>query len=103
MGNKSFAQTGIDRFADLHVSAQDIQMTLSGDLSNSGTIAGRKLVDLNAQNIDNSGLMQGDVAQLLAKLAPIEQPADAQSTHLFPHTARLGNAAVLFARPPTNI
>jgi len=49
------------------ISAQDIQMALTGDLSNSATIAGRKLIDLRAQNIDNSGLMQGEVALLTAK------------------------------------
>lgn len=49
------------------ISAQDIQMALTGDLSNSATIAGRKLIDLRAQNIDNSGLMQGEVALLTDK------------------------------------
>ncbi len=49
------------------ISARNIQLALSGDLNNSGTIAGRQLVDLSAQNIANRGLIQGDVALLHAK------------------------------------
>ena len=48
------------------ISANEVQLALSGDLENSGTIAGRKLLDLSAQNIDNTGLMQGDVTRLNA-------------------------------------
>ncbi|MFY7916177.1 MAG: hemagglutinin repeat-containing protein, partial [Rubrivivax sp.] len=48
------------------ISAQSVRMALSGDVNNSGTIAGRKLVDIKARNIDNSGLIQGDVALLSA-------------------------------------
>ncbi len=49
------------------ISARDIQMALSGDVNNSGTIAGRQLVDISARNIDNSGLIQGDKALLSAR------------------------------------
>jgi filamentous hemagglutinin len=49
------------------ISARDIQLALSGDLHNSGTIAGRQLLDLSAQNIHNSGLLQGEVALLNAQ------------------------------------
>jgi filamentous hemagglutinin len=60
LGGPNAAQGGL-------ISAQEIQMTLTGDLANSGTIAGRKLIDLSAQNINNSGLMQGEVGLLKAK------------------------------------
>ncbi len=49
------------------ISANDIQLSLGGDLANSGTIAGRQLVRIDAQNIANSGLIQGDVALLDAR------------------------------------
>ncbi|WP_434987175.1 hemagglutinin repeat-containing protein [Vreelandella zhaodongensis] len=49
------------------ISAHDIDLTLSGDLNNSGTIAGRKLVDISAQNLNNSGYLQGDIALLNAQ------------------------------------
>ncbi|WP_434985219.1 hemagglutinin repeat-containing protein [Vreelandella zhaodongensis] len=49
------------------ISARDIDLTLSGDLNNSGTIAGRKLVDISAQNLNNSGYLQGDIALLNAQ------------------------------------
>jgi filamentous hemagglutinin len=32
-------------------------MALSGDVNNSGTIMGRQLVDISAQNINNGGLV----------------------------------------------
>lgn len=48
------------------ISARDIQLALSGDADNSGTIAGRRLLDISAQNITNTGLLQGEVALLTA-------------------------------------
>lgn len=48
------------------ISADRIQLALSGDLKNSGTVAGRRLLDLSAQNIDNTGLLQGDAVLLQA-------------------------------------
>ncbi|NDL71492.1 hypothetical protein [Vreelandella alkaliphila] len=41
------------------ISARDIDLALSGDLNNSGTItiAGRNMVDISAQNLNNSGGM----------------------------------------------
>ncbi|KGK42973.1 hypothetical protein LH51_03180 [Nitrincola sp. A-D6] len=49
------------------ISARDIDLALAGDLNNSGTIAGRKLVDISAQNMANSGLIQGDITLLTAE------------------------------------
>jgi filamentous hemagglutinin len=49
------------------ISANEVRMALSGDVNNSGTIMGRKLVDISAQNISNSGLIQGDAALLSAR------------------------------------
>lgn len=49
------------------ISARDIQLALSGDADNSGTIAGRRLLDISAQNITNTGLLQGEVALLTAR------------------------------------
>ena len=49
------------------ISARDIDLALAGDVNNSGTIAGRKLVDISAQNIANSGLIQGDITRLGAE------------------------------------
>lgn len=46
------------------ISARDVELTVSGDVINSGTIAGQRLVDISAQNITNTGLMQGQVALL---------------------------------------
>ena len=41
------------------ISANQVRMALSGDLSNSGTIAERWLLDISAKNIEDTGLMQG--------------------------------------------
>jgi filamentous hemagglutinin len=60
------AQNGAQNTGSL-ISARDIQLSLSGDLNNSGTIAGRRLVDLSAQNITHSGLLQGDAVMLSAR------------------------------------
>ncbi|MFC7366757.1 hemagglutinin repeat-containing protein, partial [Vreelandella zhaodongensis] len=49
------------------ISARDIDLALSGDLNNSGTIAGRNLVDISAQNLNNSGRIQGDIALIDAR------------------------------------
>ena len=49
------------------ISARDVDLTLSGDLSNSGTIAGRKMVDITAQNLNNSGHIQGDLTLINAR------------------------------------
>jgi large exoprotein involved in heme utilization and adhesion len=49
------------------ISARSIELALSGDLSNSGTVAGRQLLDINAKNIENTGLLRGDVALLQAE------------------------------------
>lgn len=60
------AQNGAQNTGSL-ISARDIQLSLSGDLNNSGTIAGRRLVDLSAQNMAHSGLLQGDAVMLSAR------------------------------------
>ncbi|CAN0180702.1 unnamed protein product, partial [Ectocarpus sp. 12 AP-2014] len=49
------------------ISARDIDLALSGNLNNSGTIAGRKMVDISAQNLNNSGHIQGDIALIDAR------------------------------------
>ena len=49
------------------ISARDIDLALSGDLNNSGTIAGRNMVDVSAQNLNNSGRIQGDIALIDAR------------------------------------
>ncbi|MCD6438190.1 hypothetical protein ACM25P_01465 [Vreelandella alkaliphila] len=49
------------------ISARDIDLALSGDLDNSGTIAERNMVDINAQNLNNSGRIQGDIALIDAR------------------------------------
>jgi filamentous hemagglutinin len=49
------------------ISARSIELALSGDLSNSGTMAGRQLLDISAKNIENTGLLRGDVAMLQAE------------------------------------
>ncbi|MFC7369822.1 hemagglutinin repeat-containing protein, partial [Vreelandella zhaodongensis] len=49
------------------ISARDIDLALSGDLNNSGTIAGRNMVDISAQNLNNSGRIQGDIALIDAR------------------------------------
>jgi filamentous hemagglutinin len=49
------------------ISANEVRMALSGDVKNSGTLMGRKLIDISAQNINNSGLIQGAAALLSAR------------------------------------
>jgi filamentous hemagglutinin len=49
------------------ISARSIELALSGDHSNSGTMAGRQLLDISAKNIENTGLLRGDVALLQAE------------------------------------
>ncbi|NOG31136.1 hypothetical protein HLB35_04000 [Halomonas sp. TBZ9] len=49
------------------ISARDVDLALSGDLNNSGTIAGRNMVDISAQNLNNSGRIQGDIALIDAR------------------------------------
>lgn len=49
------------------ISARSIELALSGDLKNSGTVAGRQLLDISAKNIENTGLLQGGVALLQAE------------------------------------
>jgi filamentous hemagglutinin len=49
------------------ISARSIELALSGDLKNSGTVAGRQLLDISAKNIENTGLLRGDVALLQAE------------------------------------
>ncbi|MBP6115608.1 MAG: filamentous hemagglutinin N-terminal domain-containing protein, partial [Neisseriaceae bacterium] len=50
------------------ISANDMQLNVSGNLDNSGTIAGRNITALNAQNINNiGGRIQGAQVQLQAK------------------------------------
>ncbi|GHE21164.1 hypothetical protein GCM10017767_16850 [Halomonas urumqiensis] len=49
------------------ISARDIDLALSGDLNNSGTIAGRKMVDISTRNLSNSGHLQGDITLINAR------------------------------------
>ncbi len=49
------------------ISARSIELALSGDLKNSGTVAGRQLLDISAKNIENTGLLRGDVSLLQAE------------------------------------
>lgn len=49
------------------ISARNVQLALSGQLSNSGTLAGRELLDVQAGTIAHSGRMQADVALLSAE------------------------------------
>jgi filamentous hemagglutinin len=54
-------------FSGSLISANTINANLKGDLTNSGTIAGRKLVAFNANNINNlSGSIQGADVKLEA-------------------------------------
>jgi filamentous hemagglutinin len=49
------------------LAGKDINLNLSGDLTNSGTIAGRNVVSLTAQNVNNlGGLVQGSEMELAA-------------------------------------
>ncbi|WP_066078902.1 two-partner secretion domain-containing protein, partial [Bergeriella denitrificans] len=48
------------------ISADQIRLQSDGNLSNSGTIAGRSIVDLGAGNISNSGLIQGGQVRVQA-------------------------------------
>ncbi len=48
------------------ISARNVQLALSGQLANSGTLAGRDLLDVHAGEIEHSGRMQADVALLSA-------------------------------------
>ncbi|MCA3131434.1 MAG: hemagglutinin repeat-containing protein [Rhodocyclaceae bacterium] len=49
------------------ISASDISLALQGTLNNSGTIAGRRLLNIGAGDIRNSGLVQGDAVLLNAR------------------------------------
>ncbi|MEF2269951.1 hemagglutinin repeat-containing protein [Janthinobacterium sp. LS2A] len=50
------------------LSGKDIDISLSGDLVNGGTIAGREVVRLNAENVENmQGRIQGDAVAVAAK------------------------------------
>lgn len=46
------------------VAGRDVQLNLSGDAVNSGSIAGRELVQINAQNVLNTGLVSGQTTSL---------------------------------------
>ncbi|PIT20303.1 hemagglutinin repeat-containing protein, partial [Snodgrassella communis] len=48
------------------ISANNISLHTNQDLNNQGSIAGRKIVDLGAQNISNSGLISGNKIALNA-------------------------------------
>jgi filamentous hemagglutinin len=49
------------------LAGKDVNLNLSGDLTNSGTIAGRNVVSLTADNVNNlGGRIQGDDMQLSA-------------------------------------
>ena len=47
------------------IAAREVQIQLDGTLHNSGTIAGRKIVQIDAQNLYNSGLIGSDGTTLL--------------------------------------
>jgi filamentous hemagglutinin len=49
------------------IAGRDVQLNLSGDALNSGTIAGRGLVQIGAQNILNTGLIGGQSALVRAR------------------------------------
>ncbi|WP_230516581.1 MULTISPECIES: hemagglutinin repeat-containing protein [unclassified Janthinobacterium] len=50
------------------LSGKEIDISLSGDLINGGTIAGRELVRLNAENVENlQGRIHGDAVSVAAK------------------------------------
>lgn len=49
------------------ISANSIDLKLSGDLNNSGTISGRNVMKLTANNINNSGRLNADVMSLNAQ------------------------------------
>lgn len=49
------------------ISARNVQLALSGQLANSGTLAGRDLLDVRAGNIEHTGRMQADVVLLSAE------------------------------------
>ncbi|MFZ7236240.1 hemagglutinin repeat-containing protein [Avibacterium gallinarum] len=49
------------------ISAREIVGSLNGDITNTGTIAGRNLTALSAQNLNNQGLVLGDSVNLLAE------------------------------------
>lgn len=53
--------------AGSQISARSIELALSGDLNNSGTMAGRQLLDISAKNIENTGLLQGGMALMQAE------------------------------------
>lgn len=42
------------------LAGKDIDINLKGDLTNSGTIAGRDIVRLTAENVQNMGRIDGD-------------------------------------------
>jgi filamentous hemagglutinin len=49
------------------LAGKEVNLNLSGDLTNSGTIAGRNVVSLPADNVNNlGGRIQGDDMQLSA-------------------------------------
>uniref|UniRef100_UPI001EF68F1E hypothetical protein n=1 Tax=Snodgrassella gandavensis TaxID=2946698 RepID=UPI001EF68F1E len=48
------------------ISANNISLHTNQDINNQGSIAGRKIVDLGAQNISNSGLISGNKVALNA-------------------------------------
>jgi filamentous hemagglutinin len=49
------------------ISAKEIDMKLSGDLTNSGTIAGRKVANLSADNIHNFNTLTGESVSVAAQ------------------------------------
>lgn len=49
------------------ISGQDVQLRLAGDLDNAGSIAGRRMVRMDAANIRHTGLVQGAAVDATAR------------------------------------
>lgn len=49
------------------IAGRDVQLNLSGDVLNTGSIAGRELVQIGAQNLTNTGLITGHRASISAR------------------------------------
>ncbi|MFC3875542.1 adhesin, partial [Neisseria musculi] len=71
------------------ISAGKLVLEGAGSLVNSGTLAGRKIVDLSATDIQNSGLIQGGKVRLRGKDVNIEGGTVAADTLLSVEADRL--------------
>lgn len=49
------------------IAGRDVQINLDGDVLNTGTLAGRRIVQINAQNLHNTGFITGQTTALNAR------------------------------------